>query len=366
MSKTKHLLAVVLLAVASAAFADVNVGVFLPFKAGGQKGQSAVEYYRGLLMAVDSLSQGGTTFHITAADCGSTASDVKALLDEAKHGVFDIIFAPSNAQQAEAVNNYSILNGTKVVMPFGGRYDELITNSNYYALKVTQTDYTIPAYELLAKLFKGRKMYVVSTNGGTQICPLANFMKKYVKGVKVLEWPAKEQKILQAMADGNAVVVPSMYDEQTQKTMMQLAAKAPGTKAALIGYTNWYDRATTAADARALGEANVYIVTQDYPRQGIPRVNNFVKAYHNNFGTSLPSGKFSVAMWGFDSGYYLLKGLARYKRDFSGQPLYAAPLQNRFRFERRNSQQGFINTSVLLLHYKADGSQEIIEQPADQ
>ena len=84
-------------------FANVNVGVFLPFKSSGVKGQQAVEFYRGLLMAVDSLSQSGTTVKITAADCGSTASEMQTLLDESKHGVYDIIFAPSNIQQAEFV-----------------------------------------------------------------------------------------------------------------------------------------------------------------------------------------------------------------------------------------------------------------------
>lgn len=364
MSRTKLLLAVVALAMASVSFADVNIGVFLPFKSGGIKGQQTVEYYRGVLMAVDSLSGDGTVFCVTAADCGATAADMQALLDEARHGVFDIIFAPSSPQQAEVVNNYSILNGTKVVMPFGGRYDDFIANPNFYALKVTQTDYSVPAFNLLSKFFNGRQMYVVSANGGEQICPLANFMKKFVKGVKVLEWPDKERKILQTMADGNAVIVPSMYDEQTQNVLMQLAAKTPAVKAAVIGYASWRERTVSAASAKALGEANVYIVTQDYPRQGIPRVDSFARAYNGNFDTTLPQSTFSVAMWGFDSAYYMLKGLARYKNDFGNQPLYAAPLQNRFRFERRSSGHGFINTSVLLLHYKADGSQEIIEPSA--
>ncbi len=364
MSRTKLLLTAVLLAIASVTFANINVGVFLPLKSDGAKGQQAIEYYRGVLMAIDSLSQNGTAFSVTAADCGTTVADVQSLLDETRHGVFDIIFAPSNQQQAEVINKYSVLNGTKVVMPFGGRYDELITNPNFYALKVTQTDYTIPAYNLLSKYFGNKKICVVSTNGGGQICPLANYIKKYVKGAKVLEWPDKEQKILQTMADGNAVIVPSMYDEQTQKTLMQLAAKVPAMKAALIGYTNWYDRITSTSDAKALGKANVYVVTQDYPRQSIPRVNKFTKDYNDNFDTTLPQGSFSVAMWGFDTAYYMLKGLAHHKRDFGNQPLYAAPLQNRFKFERRASEQGFINTSVLLLHYKTDGSQEIIEPSA--
>lgn len=361
MNHKKSLLSIILLACGLLSFAEVNVGVFLPFKSKGPSAQQAVEYYRGLLMAVDSLSNMGTMFKVTAADCGKTATDVQSLLDESKNGVFDIIFAPSNLPQAEVINKYSILNGTKVVMPFGGRYDELITNPNFYALKVTQTDYTIAAYKLITQAFKDKKLYVVSTNGGAQICPLANYVKNYVKGAKLLEATKKEEKVMQLLTDKNAIIIPSMYDEDTQKAIMTLVSKVPSVNATIIGYPNWYERTITPTESQTLGKANVYLVMQQYPRQGLPRVNKFMHDYQANFDTSLPNEKFSIAMWGFDTGYYMLKAIARYKREFKDQPLYSAPLQNKFHFEPRNDGQGYINTQVILLHYKANGTQDIIE-----
>ena len=357
----KFHLTLALLLCATISFAEINVGVFLPFKASGATGKNAVEYYRGLLMAIDSLSQSGTTFKVTAADCGTTAADMSSLLNESKNGVYDIIFAPSNPQQAEVVKKYSLQNGIKVTMPFGGMYDELITNPNFYALKVTQTDYTIPAYNLISKAFKDKKIVVVSTNDGAQICPFANFIKKYSKGAKSLSWPAKESKILQAMADPATIIVPSMYDEATQKAIMQLVHKAKSFNAVLIGYANWYDHTNSAAEAKALGEANAYLIMQNYPRQDLPRIRKFMSAYEDNFDSRPAYDKFSITMWGFDTGYYLLKGVARYKREFTNQKLYSAPLQSAFDFAPRSIGQGYINTHVLLLHYKPDGTQEIIE-----
>ncbi len=347
------LLTLTLLVVNLMSTAQINVGVFLPFKAGGTTGLSAVEYYRGLLMAIDSLSHDGTKFNVVAADCGTTPANMKALLDESRNGVFDIIFAPSNLNQAQVVNEYSRLNGTKFTMIFGGRYDELITNPNYYALKVTQTDYTPRACRLLQSVFKGKDIYVVSANGGKETCPFANYLIKYVKGTKSLDLNQKEKKVIQALADPNAVVVPSTYDEQAQKAIMHLAAMTPGLKAAIIGYPAWYDRAKTTADNIALGKINAYLIQTHYPRMSLPRIKKFLEQYQHNFGIKLPDTGFSTPMWGFDTGYYLLKGLVRHKRDFYNQPLYSAPLQNAFRFEPRSTKQGLINTHVLILHYKA-------------
>lgn len=350
-----------LLLFALSASAQVRVGVFLPFKSGGAVGQNAVEYYRGLLMAADSLSQGNQKFVITAAHSGRTAAEMQSLLNEAGNGVFDIIFAPSNQEQLKVVNDYSLRNGTKVAVPMGGAYDDFISNRSFYALRVTQTDFTPSAYRLLTTALKGKTLYVVSTNGGTQICPFANYVSKYVKGVKTLEWPKQEKKIVQLLADEEAVIIPSMYDEQTRATLVSLAAKAGSVKAAVVGYPAWYDNAVSDAVRRELCSLNAYVIQQHFPRTSLPRVKKFAELYKQNFDVDLSNDYFCLSMWGFDTGYYLLKAIVNYKADFYDQQVYAAPLQSAFRFSPRTTRSGLINTAVVMVHYKTDGTQELIE-----
>ncbi|MCH5179522.1 MAG: ABC transporter substrate-binding protein [Prevotellaceae bacterium] len=357
----KCLFRIIVLLFALPVLAQVRVGVFLPFKSGGAVGSSAVEYYRGLLMAVDSLSQDNRKYTIVAAHSGQTAADMQALLNETKNGVFDIIFAPSNQEQLRVLDTYSKRNGTKVVVPFGGAYDDFIANRAFYALRVTQTDFTPAAYQLLTSALKGKTLYVVSTNGGTQICPFANYVSKYVKGAKTLEYPKQEKKIMQLMGDADAVIIPSMYDEQTQATLVSLAAKTGGVKAAVVGYPAWYDRAVNESARRELCSLNAYIIQQHFPRTNLPRVKKFAALYKQNFDKELPQERFNLSMWGFDTGYFLLKGMANYKGDFYDQPIYAAPLQSALRFQPRTTRSGLINTAVLLNHYKPDGTQELIE-----
>jgi len=163
------------------------------------------------------------------------------------------------------------------------------------------------------------------------------------------------------MADENAVLIPSMYDEQTQATMHSLSAKSGVVKAAIVGYPAWYDRVQTEADRKALCQMNAYVIQQYFPRSDLPRVKKFAAMYKDNFDRDLPHGRFSFPMWGFDTGYYMLKGFSRYKIEFYDQQVYAAPLQSALRFHPRTSLSGLINTAVLMVHYKPDGSQELVE-----
>ncbi len=362
LKKNKTVMLALALCCVLASWAQVKVGVFLPFKSGGQTARCAVEYYRGLLMAIDSLSHDGTTtFSVVADDCGTTADDMAVLLDESKHGVFDIIFAPSNQQQMEVLDRYSRLNGTKLAMPFGGRYDEWVTNPNFYALKVTQTDYTPQACKLVTNALKDKTLYVVSANGGKEICPFANYVLKYVKGVKQLDWPDKEEKITRLMADPDVVLIPSMYDATTQQCLQRMAAGCSLVRAAVIGYPAWFESALTDADNKLLCQMNAYVIQPYFQHQALPRVRKFLGDYETNFDTNVPQTVFSFPMWGFDTGYYLLKGLVRHHADFYNQQLYSAPLQSAFRVEPRATAPGLINTMVLLVHYKTDGTQELIE-----
>lgn len=384
---------------------EIRVGVFLPFN-NENKQKDVVEYYRGLLMAVDSLNKsnnnaaagksdankGGTnagtgntantggaiTFRITAADCGNTATDMLGLLDESKNGVFDIIFAPSNQNQLKILDNYSRQNGTKICVPFWGRYDEWVSNPAFYALKVTETDMAVPAYQLITNATRARDIYIIE-NGEKTLSPLANYVKKYVKGAKVMEYPKKEKKIIKLMGDENAILLPSMYDEQTESIMAKLCGGAGNVKAVVIGYPAWYERANmnggnstkstsnsitnggTTTDAKVLGQMNAYVIQPSYPRTDLPRVRKFAADYQSNFDAPMMQDAFSYALWGFDTGYYMLKALIRYGMNYSTQSVYAAPLQTPLRFAPRAAGQGNINTAVQLLHYRADGLIDIIQ-----
>ena len=67
-----------------------------------------------------------------------------------------------------------------------------------------------------------------------------------------------------------------------------------------------------------------------------------------------------MAMFGFDCGYFMLKALCRFGREYAGQDVYAAPLQNAFRFQTVGISGGRMNRHVLFVHYGTDRRIELI------
>lgn len=364
-----------LLALTTRTFADsnINIGVFLPFNDAGKQ-KTAVEYYRGLLMAVDSLNSTmgadkGTTFHITAADCGSTATDMLSLLDETKNGVFDIIFAPSNQNQLQILDNYSRLNGAKVCVPFGGRYDEWVSNPAFIVLWPTQTDLTASAAKLIQEALPSRHIIIIETSEGSnqKLSPLANYCLKYIRGTKTLALHSKEKKILKSLSDKQAILIPASFSAESVKSLRTIMDKTTDIQAAVIlqapNLMTATIPATTLEDRHSL--RNTYVIQQYYPRYELPRVKKFADQYRRNFDTLIPRDGFSPTLWGFDTGYYLLKSIINNGRKPTTLPVYAAPLQSAFSFTPRSGGQGLVNTAVMLIHYKSDGSIDIIEPKAD-
>ena len=61
----------------------------------------------------------------------------------------------------------------------------------------------------------------------------------------------------------------------------------------------------------------------------------------------------SYASYGYDTGYFFLKGLDKYGKDFENHlnDLDTDPVQMGFKFERVNNWGGFINRKVFFVHY---------------
>ena len=92
-------------------FTDMKVGVLLSFS-----DQKMVEFYRGFLMAADSVRKSGVNLDIHAWDCGTTKLQIESLLP--KLSEMDVIIGPSFANQVSAVAEVCRERGIRLILPF--------------------------------------------------------------------------------------------------------------------------------------------------------------------------------------------------------------------------------------------------------
>ena len=85
----------------------------------------------------------------------------------------------------------------------------------------------------------------------------------------------------------------------------------------------------------------------------LPAAINFTKNYRRWYGKEMDERYPKFGMLGFDTGYFFLKGLARYGSSFEKnmQGLDLIPIQTGFKFKRVNNWGGFINKKVFFVHF---------------
>ena len=111
---------------------QVHIGVVLPLKEKTQRGAKMVEFYQGVLLAVDSMRHEGLSAEVTALHSGNTAAEMDQLLAANSLAGCDVIFGPLDAPQLPALADYCDIHGIRLVVPFSTDNTQLQGHPTYY------------------------------------------------------------------------------------------------------------------------------------------------------------------------------------------------------------------------------------------
>ena len=351
----------------------VKVGVLLPLHEDNGDGVRMVEYFRGMLFAIDSLKQEGISVDLVAHNVREDAN-VDSVLQLGDMADRDIIFGPLYSKQVPAISMLSKLKGTKLVIPFSIDTPELQNCQNLVQVYQSQTDMepmTIKNFMRLAFKDADNQVVIVDCNDTTSFKKptfTAN-LKKYCEANKIsyritnsLQTDKAFLKAFNKKKDNivvlNSASSPKMLEVFTKLNMVR--EKNPKIKFKILGYTEWLMYEKFQADNFCKND--VYIPSKFYYNAGNQEVMNLEKKYmfwfRQNPQYSLP--KFLIT--GFDQGYYFIKGMVKYGKAFVGspsQPVNTA-LQSPMHFSKVSEKGGYINDDVMFIHYRSDKARELI------
>ena len=130
-----------------------------------------------------------------------------------------------------------------------------------------------------------------------------------------------------------------------------LVREQPESRVHLFGYPEW--QTYTKDHLEAFFELDTYFYSSFYTNNLLPAAINFTKSYRRWYGKEMDERYPKFGMLGFDTGYFFLKGLARYGSSFEKnmQGLDLIPIQTGFKFQRVNNWGGFINKKVFFVHF---------------
>lgn len=343
---------------------SINIAVALPFMLNeenrSRQAQLYTEFYKGFLIAVDSLRNIGAPIKIQTYDTEGTLAGVNRILSNPELKSANLIIAPDNQEHLSLFNNYGMVNNIDILnlfvvksteyndnakvlqanipheMMYGKAIDYLVKKfEGYIPVILTRTDGPVDKIEFtksLASAFRGagREVLEISFSGnlGEKDFTDLDRSKKYAF-IPVTSKQAELNRILPALAS---------FKEQTG-----------GHGAVVWGYPEWTTFRGETLDGMHKVDAYVFsrffTAPDDYSTRAID--DQFYRWYGARMAQYVPR----QGLLGFDAGMYLIPALKANEGDFSRYTPQYTGVQNGFSFIRM-PRGGLVNNCLFFLNYR--------------
>lgn len=353
-------------------YTSLSVGVILPFKKGNNESAKMIEFYQGILLAIDKIRQEGISVEVYTYDSGTTAASMKQVLNQ-EEGLSstDVIFGPLYASQIPVLSEYCQKRRIKMVVPFTGQFDAVFKNPYIYAANAPKSYQYGETYELVKSRFASYNIIILDAMENNQndkqfTDGLRNALKTQGQTTKSLSLYADEIAIAKAMSTTRKnLLVPTSASIKTLNILFpklkSFTEAYPQYEISMLGFPEWQTYTDTQLDY--FYQFDTYIFSPFYRNPFAQKTNTFEKEFAQWFKKPLINSFPRFGMMGYDLGYFFLKGLSQYGFSFDQKinKVKTIPLQHDFTFTRCSNWGGFINNKIELIHYTPNKNIEIIE-----
>lgn len=347
----------------------IRVGVMLPLHNINGDGQRMVEYYRGILMACDSLKKTGISVDVHAWNTPE-GDDLSKVLQDPNAAKCDLIFGPLYSAQMEALSDFVEKNDIRLVIPFSISAPQLTENRNIFQVWQSPTsinDATITRY---MELFKDYHPVFIDCNDSTSkkgvfTSGLRRQLENRQIPYHITNLKSSEDAFAKAFSQNkpNIVILNTARSPELRVAFAKINGMKfnfPNLDITMFGYTEWLMYTRTHLDN--FYKYNTYIPSVFYYNPLSSQTDRLEQKYRWNFHADMMQSLPRFALTGFDHAYFFLKGLHKYGKTFNGAAgmFGYPPVQTPLMFERLGN-GGLQNRSLLFVHYTPEHRVETVK-----
>ena len=370
---------------------DYNVTLFLPFDLAdadtiilehklrmkplsfSQNTLVSIEYYRGFMIAVDSLKSQGLSANIFVKDLGNSVLNADSLIKEKSMKEMDIIFGPFHYSTFEIISNFAHQNQIKIVCPIGHPNRVMLNKPEVFECIPSQTT----QIRFIADYFmqNQEEFNTISIFGDDALSKIiADEFKNYTNENNIVVnnlllnpsfKPAEPKDKDEVNINPQFTLLVNALDS-TRLNRIFVASTNDAFILPLFNLMNSID--TSIYKMVVYGLSDLYTSDQinNYYRHKyhltLSLTNfidysdsstiSFIYKYRSLYNTDPSSSGF--AMRGFDNGYYFLKHLLDYGLNFEmimSQESVQKGLQMNLDFTQVGPDSGYENQGMFLMQY---------------
>lgn len=345
----------------------IRLGVMLPLHNINGDGKRMIEYYRGVLMACDSIKKLGISVDIHAWNTPEDG-DLSGVLNDEAAKKCDLIIGPLYSKQMDALSAFVEKHKIKLLIPFSINAPQLADNKYIYQVYQSNTTQTSATIDHFAKGFKNYHAVIIDCNDSTSqkgsfTTALRRQMEQSNIECSITNLRSGEGDFSKAFSrtKPNVVILNTSRSPELGIAFSKLnglKVTDPDLLINMFGYTEWL--MYTRAHLENFFKFNTYIPSVFYYNPLSASTKRLQQKFRWNFHTDMQNSLPRFALTGFDHAYFFLTGLHREGRNFLGSSSNPDYVQTPLQFERYGN-GGLRNNTQLFVHYTPDNRVETIK-----
>ena len=329
-----------------------------------------IEFYQGMLLALDRLKNEGVSVNLKVFDSQAEGTSVQPLIDSGKMDDVDIVFGPRWSNQITEMARWSTAHQVPLVLPMNAAADDVFNNPYVYQLNTPQSYFNQEIYNHFLEQFTDPNVIILDADEYRKndfIDGLKTVLTDHDIPYSTIMVDTAYQVLMDTLVPykQNIMIInsPSSGPLNTMLPVLQLITrlKAPEVETHLFGYPEYQIYAADHLDE--LYEVDTWFYSWFYTNNMLRESVDFNALFRRSFSRQMMVSYPSFASYGYDTGYYFLKGLSVFGKDFENHlnDLKTDPVQMGFKFERVNNWGGFINRKVFFVHFSNNYKVEKID-----
>ncbi len=350
---------------------SIDIAVLLSFDLDSPKksreAQYSLEFYKGFLLAVDTLRELDRPIHVTTYDVASSEATLKSILDKPEMKHMQVIIPPADLKGGlDIVGDFGRANDVMVFNLFNVRDKSYLTNPAMMQASVPQDIMHAKAVEGFIDKYKHHTPVLLvkdeSSNDRNQFMTDIK-ARLTADGIDFVTIPYSGDLSADALASLSAstdyVFVPTQGSQRdlnrTLDAILKFKENSTGDLT-IFGYPEWITYRGETLDN--LHKLNATYYSRFVDDSDDRYTKHVIESYKEKYGTQISPSVPRPGIMGFDCGIFLLRSLKSGNGDLTGDiPPYQG-VQNGFKFRKAsdNPDAGWYNERLMLITYRSSGN----------
>ena len=325
--------------------------------------ENFVQFYEGVLIAVDSMQKAGMNIRLNVYDTQQNPDSVRKFIYAEEFMETDLIIGPVYPDVQQEVGEISSKMRIPMVSPLAPQSAKLGSNPYLFQVNPSRDYLALKTAELVAEEYFNSNFIVFETGSSNSMAEKVVGLTKeklyqsgywgqsYGVDFNIYnfdeEGPFGFRRILSQTKE-NVVFVPSLNEGEVSVALSNINNLADDYSITLIGF-NRYEQ-FSSIDLEFYFNLKLHYIDPYWVDYNDPATVEFIRNFKNNFYTE-PT---NFGIQGYDVAFYFLNAIFNYGENFEDCLPYnqAELIQGNYRFEKVSAFGGYMNEGVSVINYQ--------------